>query len=78
MGASWGGLAVLEAQKWHWLEREHDFGRSQVGSWEEKWPWLEREQDFQGAAGVHRFKEGASRVSWDPPLPKLLDKADSD
>ena len=39
-------------EKWPGLQREHDFGSSQVASLAGKWPWLEREQDFQGCPGV--------------------------
>ena len=43
LGASCGLLAGLEAEKWPWLEREHDLEAPQEAPWAEKWPWLERE-----------------------------------
>ena len=71
-------------EKWPWLQREHDFGSSQVASLAGKWPWLEREQDYQGAAGgAHRFGKGSGsarpqRFGTPPAPPKLIAKAISD
>ena len=49
--------------KWPWLQRERDFGSSQMVSLAGKWPWLEREQDFQGAAGgAHSFSGGSGKA----------------
>jgi hypothetical protein len=81
---SLAGLGASWVEKWPWLQREHDFGSSQVASLAGKWPWLEREQDFQGAAGgAHRFRNSsgsaqAERFGTPPAPPKLIAKAISD
>ena len=69
-------MTGLEAEKWLWLEREHDFGSSQGASWAEKWLGLKREQDFQKAAwGAHRFMDRSESARLErfgtPSFPKL-------